>query len=493
MLEGGGVRRLPPRSRPETLEECWALIDRLYDAVEELMGMVQWQRQRIEALERRLDQTSQNSSRPPSSDPPSVKKPPPKKPSGRKPGGQPGHEGHHRELLPAEEVDEVVEHWPETCDGCHDPLPANLRVEVGDPTRHQVTELPEAPAVVTEHRLHTQQCACGWATEAQLPDGVPRGAFGPRLASVVALFTGCYRMTDRMVEEAVHDVFHVRISLGSVVACQQATSQAVATPVEEARAYVQQQPVAFADETGWTERRKKAWLWVMATSLVTVFLIHRRRSREAARELLGQFLGILVSDRWSVYKIHQGLRQICWAHLARDFQAMSEYRGKVGRLGKELVRLTLRMLRWWGRVRDGPMTRAEFQRRMKPLRRRVEYLLQQAVVSGRPRVAGMAWDIAGVHREALWTFVDVAGVEPTNNNAERPLRHAVLWRRSSHGTHSEKGSRFVERMLTVRATLRAQHRNVLGYVTQAVEASMLGLPAPSLLPQRSRRELALAA
>lgn len=486
--------RLPPRSRPATVEECWALIDRQYDAVEDLLRTVEWQRRRIEALEQRANQTSQNSSRPPSSDPPSVKRPPPRKPSGRKPGGQPGHEGNHRELLPVEEVDEVVEHWPEACEGCHERLPADLRVDVGDPTRHQVTELPEAPAVVTEHRLHTQECqACGSVTGAQLPEGVPRGAFGPRLAAVVSMFTGCYRMTDRMAEEAVEDVFGVRISLGSVVACQQTTSQAVAPPVEEARAYAQQQPVAFTDETGWTERRKKAWLWIMATPFVIVFLIHLRRSRQAAREVLGRFLGTLVSDRWSAYKIYQGLRQICWAHLARDFQAMSECRGKVGRLGKELVQLTLRMFRWWSHVRDGPMTRAEFQRRMKPLRRRVEYLLQQVVESARPHVSGMAWDIAGVHGEALWTFVDVEGVEPTNNNAERPLRHAVLWRKSSHGTHSEAGSRFVERMLTVRATLRAQRRNVLAYVTQAVDASLRGIPAPSLLPEKSRRELALAA
>jgi len=456
--------------------------------------MVEWQRRRIEALEQRLNQTSQNSSRPPSSDPPSIKKPPPKKPSGRKPGGQPGHPGSHRELLPIEKVDEVVEHWPQNCEHCHGPLPDHLRTEVGDPMRHQVTELPEAPAVVTEHRLHTQECeGCGWATAAQLPPGVPVGAFGPRLAAVVSMLTGCYRMADRVAEEAARDLFGVSISLGSVVACQQTTSRAVAAPVEDARAYAQQQPVAFTDETGWRERRKKAWLWVMATSLVIVFLIHRRRSRQAARDVLGKFLGTLVSDRWSVYKIHEGLRQICWAHLARDFQAMSECRGKVGRLGTELVHLTLRMFRWWSHVRDGPMTRAEFQRRMKPLRRRVACLLRQVVESAQPHFSGMAWDIAGLHEQALWTFVDVEGVEPTNNTAERALRHAVLWRRSSHGTHSEEGSRFVERMLTVRATLRAQGRNVLDYLTQAVDNSLRGLPAPSLLPENSCDQLALAA
>ena len=122
------------------------------------MRTVAWQQRRIEVLEQRLNQTSQNSSRPPSSDPPSIKKPPPKKPSGRKPGGQPGHQGNRRDLLPVEQVDEFVEHWPQACEHCHDPLPDHLRTEVGEPKRHQVTELPEAPAVVTEHRLHTQQC-----------------------------------------------------------------------------------------------------------------------------------------------------------------------------------------------------------------------------------------------------------------------------------------------------------------------------------------------
>jgi len=485
---------LPPRSRPATLEECWALIDRLYDGIEELMRIVAEQRQRIEELERRLGLTSQNSSKPPSSDAPFVRRPPKKEPTGRKPGGQPGHEGHHRELLPPDQVDEVVEHWPTQCENCQAPLPEGIRVEVDEPLRHQVTELPPVSARVAEHRMHTQQCpGCGWATPCPWPEGLPTGAFGPRLASVVSVLTGCYRMATRMAEEAVHDLFGARISLGSVVACEQTASVAVAPAVEEAREYVQQQAVAHADETGWVQGRKRAWLWVLATTWVVVFLVHAQRSRKAAREILGKFAGILVSDRWSVYRIHDGLRQICWAHLRRDFQAMSELSGKAGRLGKELVRLTARMFRWWNRVRDGPMSRAEFQRRMKPLRARVEALLQQGVESARPRVSGMCWDIAGRHGDALWTFVDVEGVEPTNNNAERPLRHAVIWRKSSYGTHSEEGSRFVERMLTVRATLRAQNRNVLAYVTQAVEASLRGLPPPSLLPEQNPQALLAAA
>jgi transposase len=298
----------------------------------------------------------------------------------------------------------------------------------------------------------------------------------------VSVLTGVYRMSKRIVEEVVRDLFGARISLGSVTACEQTASEAVAPAVEEARAFAQRQPAAHADETSWREANKRAWLWILATPLVIVFLIHARRSRKAAGELLGSFAGTLVSDRWSAYHVHQGLRQICWSHLARDFQALSEFKGKIGRIGKELVLLRRRIFRWWHRVRDGTMTREEFQRRMKPVRTRVETLLQRGVETARPRASGMCWDILGKHGDALWSFVDHEGIEPTNNFGEREIRHAVLWRKTSYGTQSEAGSRFVERMLTVRATLRAQQRNVLAYVTHAVEASLHGQPVPSLLP-----------
>lgn len=453
---------------PQTLEEAHALIRQLLA--------------RIEELERRLNQTSQNSSKPPSSNPPFVKLPPKKKPSGRKPGGQPGHEGHHRELVPPEKVDEVVDHWPNRCEHCQHELPRALRTEVGEPERHQQTELPEAPARIIEHRVHTQHCdGCGHATTAELPPEA-RSAFGPRLTATVAVLTGAYRMSKRIVEDLAQDLFRARISLGSVTACEQTTSEAVAPAVEEARAFAQRQPTANADETSWTEARKRAWLWILATPMVIVFLIHARRSRKAARELLGSFAGTLISDRWSAYHVYDGLRQICWSHLARDFQALSEFKGKVGRIGKELVLLRRRIFRWWHRVRDGTMTRQEFQRRMKPVRARVETLLQHGVETGRLRASGMCWDIFGKHGDALWTFVDHEGVEPTNNFGEREIRHAVMWRKTSYGTQSAAGSRFVERMLTVRASLRAQERNVLAYVTHAVEASLHGQPVPSLLP-----------
>jgi transposase len=461
---------------PTTMEEALAENAMLRARVQRLEEMVT-------RLEARLNQNSQNSSKPPSTDPPGVKLPPRKVPSGRKAGGQPGHKGSRRELLPAEKVDKVEHHWPAVCGKCGTSLPARNRTDIGKPQRHQVAEIPAVHAYVTEHQMHTQCCdACGHATQAELPDSVPAGAFGPRLQAVIALFTGAYRVSKRVAESALSDLFGVKLSLGSVSASEQTMSAALASPVAEARAYVQQQAVVHADETGWREERKRAWLWIAGTPLVTVFLVHIKRGAEAARSLLGAFAGILVTDRWAAYNGWAlNKRQLCWAHLLRDFTFISQSKGTAGRVGKALVRLTHKLFRNWYRVRDGTMTRAAFKRSAARLRIDVELLLKQGVGCHAPKVAGMCEEILKVYT-ALWTFAAVEGVEPTNNFAERNLRAAVLWRKGSFGTHSKSGSRFVERMMTVVASLRLQHRNVFDYLVQASEAHLHRQAPPSLLP-----------
>jgi transposase len=162
---------------------------------------------------------------------------------------------------------------------------------------------------------------------------------------------------------------------------------------------------------------------------------------------------------------------------------MKEYRGSVGRLGTELVTLSERMFRWWHRVRDGTLTRTAFRRKMAPVRERVEWLILDGTRTRVKAVRAMCWEL---HRlsDAMWTFIDVEGIDPTNNAAERAVRAAVLWRKCSYGTHSEAGGVFAQRMLTVTASLRMQGRNVLAYLTHAVEASLTGQAAPSLLPGR---------
>jgi transposase len=439
---------------------------------------------RIEELERRLGQNSQNSSRPPSTDPLDVKRSPKKPPSGRKPGGQPGHEAHQRVLLPPERVTSSRDHWAKECEECGQPLPVGgERQDAGEPQRFQTVDVPEVQPKVHEERFHGQACpCCAHVTWAKPAGGEPPPAFGPRLVATLAVLSGVYRLSKRALQAVLREFFHVEMSLGAISVCEEAASEAVAAPVEEARQHVREQPVLNADETSWKEKARRVWLWVAVTAYVTVFWILPRRNKVSAQEVLGAFCGTLGTDRYVVYDDYPlARRQFCWAHLRREFEALRLRGGSIGRLGRELLALSDRMFQWWYRVRMGSLARSTFQQKMRPLRVEVEALLEKGVRSRDAKTHALCWDLWN-RSEALWTFVDVEGVEPTNNAAERAVRQAVLWRRSSFGTWSERGSRFVERMLTVAATLRRQQRPVLDYVMRAVSAHRHGVLAPSLLP-----------
>jgi transposase len=280
------------------------------------------------------------------------------------------------------------------------------------------------------------------------------------------------------------DLFDLPLSVGSIANLEQATVRAVAEPMAAARAYVQQQSAAYLDETGWREGQQHAWLWTAVTAWVTVFVVRQSRSAKVAHELLGErFWGYLVTDRWSAYTWYPTWRrQVCWAHLLRDIEAMIDRGGRSRELGEALRAQACQMFQWWHRVRDGTLAHATFARYMRPVRREVERLLESGQTCGVPKTEGTCREILKL-RQALWTFVRHEGVEPTNNAAERAIRPGVLWRKGSFGTHSPEGSRFVEAMMTVVATLKQQHRNVLDYVTAACEVALCGEPAPSLLPR----------
>jgi transposase len=435
----------------------------------------------VQQLREQVQQTSRTSSRPPSSDPPqAIGKRPRCEPSGRRPGGQPGHEGQTRALLPVEEVDIVIPVKPTQCVHCQQPLQG----EDPQPQRHQVTELPPAKPVVTEYQLHRLVCpACGELTRAQLPPGVPPGGFGPRVQAIAALCTGAYHLSRRTTQSLLEDLFQVSMSLGTLVNLEQATVQAVAAPIAEARRYVQEQPVAHLDETGWREGPHRAWLWTAVTAGVTVFVVRLSRSGKVAQELLGErFWGWLITDRWSGYNWYPTWRrQLCWAHLARDIEAMIERGGRSQAIGEALRDQMRQMFHWWHRVRDGTLAHVSLASYMRPVQREVERLLEEGQHCGVQKTEGVCREILK-RRQALWTFVRHEGVEPTNNPAERAIRPGVLWRKGSFGTQSPEGSRFVEVMMTAVATLKQQHRNVLDYLTVACEAMWRGDPAPSLLP-----------
>jgi transposase len=274
------------------------------------------------------------------------------------------------------------------------------------------------------------------------------------------------------------------MSVGAVSDCEQITSHALKGPVAQAHAYVQKQTVKNSDETSWYEgaSRKKAWLWTAFTQQVTVFLIRTSRGTAVAKELLGTVCGVLVTDRWCAYAWWPtSLRQLCWAHLKRHFQAFVEWGGAAAPIGQALLDDVRILFTWWHRVRDGTLTRSRFQANVIPLRKRVKALLEKGTLCGHARTMSMCREILTLE-PALWTFVRIPGVEPTNNAAERVIRALVIWRKICFGTHSPEGSRFVERMMTVICTLNQQGRNVVDYVTASVDAAMHGQCPPSLLP-----------
>jgi transposase len=434
----------------------------------------------VRDLQARLGLNSTNSSKPPSSDPIGTKRKPPTPPSGRKRGGQPGHDPAHRALVPPEKVRATTDCKPTACRRCHHELTG----DDPEPLIHQVAELPKLAPLVDEYRLHRLSCPqCGETTCGALPAGVPTGSFGPYLQAVLAMLAGTYRLSKRQIPQLVGDLFGLSISTGMISKLEQRSATALEAPSHELALSVHQAEAVNIDETSWREDRTKAWLWVTVTALATVFTLVRSRGGTIAAALLGSRPNQVVgSDRFSAYDwIAASWRQICWSHLRRDFQAMIDRGGDGAPIGRRLLSLSHRLFRNWHRVRDGTLDWSPFQERMGRLRREVKQALQDGSRCACVATAATCFEILKVE-EGLWTFARVRGVEPTNNAAERALRHAVIWRRISGGTDSVRGSRFVERMLSVVATCRQQGRNVLDYLTACFEADRSGQAIPSLLP-----------
>ena len=435
---------------------------------------------RVKDLENRLKLNSTNSSKPPSSDPSGLKRKPPAPPSKKKRGGQPGHRKARRALVPPEKVSETINCKPSDCRRCGHELSG----DDPEPLIHQVAELPRIEPIVNEYRLHRLICpGCGEKTCGVLPAGVPSGCFGPYLQAVLAMFAGAYRLSKRQIQQVSADLFGLLISTGMISKLERQSGAVLEAPYNEVATGVHEAEAVNIDETSWRENRAKRWLWVTVTRLATVFTIARNRSGEIAAALLGSQDGQVVSsDRFSAYEwIMASWRQVCWSHLRRDFQAMIDRADDGEKIGRRLLSLSNRLFRNWHRVRDGTLEWTVFQKRMGRLRQEVKQALEEGSRCSCAKTAATCFEILKVE-EGLWTFARVRGIDPTNNAAERALRHAVIWRRISGGTDSVQGSRFVERMLTVVATCRQQGNNVLDYLTSCFEASRRGQAIPSLLP-----------
>jgi len=490
-LTGKGDRAKLPgmmmKERPvaQTLEEANALLGLLWDALCEEQESNRQVRERLAKVEARLGQNSRNSSRPPSMDRPGkmASKMPQRLRTGRKPGGQPGHRGHHRLLLPEAQVDQVQEHWPQACGHCGQELRADRHAVVGEPVRHQVIELPPVHAEVTEHQVQRVRCpSCGTCTLATLPATVPTGAFGPRLQATVAILSGRYRLSRREVAAVCTEVLGAPLSVGSVDGLCQDTARALAEPVAELAATLPAAPVAHADETSWRQAGKNCWLWVVVTATVTVFTLAFSRGSQVIQGLLGEdFPGILESDRWSAYTwVDPQRRQVCWAHLKRDFQALVDLGGSAKAVGKDALRVQAQLFDAWYHAVNDPIARSRLEQTVAPLQAEFRTLLEAGQHVKSAKAAGVCRALLKLW-PALWTFVSVPGVAPTNNAAERAIRPAVLWRKGSFGTQVPHGNLFVTRLLSVAATCQQRECSLLHYLTAVCSAQQSRQPIPSLL------------
>jgi transposase len=439
---------------------------------------------RVAELEQRLNRSSRNSSLPPSQDPPSAPPRPRQPGSGRRRGGQPGHEGRHRRLLPPEQVDEVVDHWPGRCRSCARVFAEPELVDAAEPWRHQVAELPPIAVRVTEQRLHRVCCPdCAARTRAELPREVPRSSFGPWLQAAVVTLAVRNRVSRRDTTELARELFGVELSTGSVDAIVQRAGDALAGAYTRLEQQIRSAAVVNIDETGWKTAGGNRTLWGALTTQTAVFRIAAGRHAFEARTLLGErFAGIACSDRWRGYDyLDPTQRQLCWAHLLRDFIAHSEGMAEQNQFGSDGLQIARNLFTAWDSY-QADADRARLQARIAPLQDKLRTPLEHAArKSPRTKYHRRFANNLLTRWPALWTFTHTPRVEPTNNHAERGLRGAVIHRKLSLGSQSDQGERTIERLLSASVTCRLQRRSLFGYLTDVLTANIRGDPIPALL------------
>lgn len=470
-----------------TREEAIAIA---HSAPEVIVEVLLQMSARIEELERKvalLTRDSSNSSKPPSSDGPAGKPKArrPMKSKKRNRGGQPGHKGANRDLIPTEEVCEVIPVFPNACDHCRaalTPEPDSAEPR-GKYWRHQVLDIPEPKPEVTEYHLHCIRCSCGAENWGKLPQ-TARSGFGPRLTAFLAHLTGLHRVTRRGCQEIAKTMFGIDISLGSVCKLHQEVSESLAPAHEKTRQTLPDQPVLNIDETGWKRQGMSCWLWVVVTPVVAFYHIAASRGAKVLKDILGaEYKGILCSDMYSAYKaFHNGLRQFCWAHIIRAIKGIKHScrSPDAVRFSKWMLSETGRMFALWHAFKDGHLDRETLVRKSVPIRSRMSKCLQHYCSSSDRDVRKAAMSLLK-HWPGLFTFLEYEGVEPTNNSAERGGRPAVQWRKICFGNQSDEGELLTARLLTAERSCILQGKNPFQFLLESVIAYRRGLPGPAFV------------
>jgi transposase len=439
---------------------------------------------RIRELEQSRRPTASNSSIPPSANPIGSPRPVVKKPTGRRPGGQIGHRGVGPKLLAVEKMDQVVRHRPALCRHCHHPLDAQSPEQLVG--RHQVAELPRRAVTLIEHQSYACRCNhCGKETRGMIPPDIAASNTGPRLTAAIGIWSAWVKGSRRAVAEVLGQTLGCPIALGSIVNRERELSQSLDQPYRQLLAGIRRGSVKFVDETGWKLHGQDRWLFVAANKNKAVFRIEKARTRPALLQLLDVKQGVICSDRHGIYDLWPlNRRQLCWAHLKRDFVATTERGGPGEAIGQQLLEITAKVFALWRGFRHRRLSRKALRRGIIPLRKQMRHVLESGADGGQKKTAGLCRSLLK-REKALWRFIHTPGMEPTNNLAERMLRPAVIWRKKSFGSHSLSGCRYVERMLSVIQTLRLRGADVLNYLSAAVQAHRRGLSPPALPPCRN--------
>jgi transposase len=476
-------------------ERCVEVMLELAGSVERLREQCERLEDRIRRLEEQARRDSRTSSTPPSQDPPKTRQQRraqarakakellAREGDKRKAGGQEGHAGAGRRLVSEDQVDEIVEHYPDACQRCGDQFSEDKRRRTGRFGRHQIAELPPISVLLIEHRTRRLRCPrCRAETTAELPAGIASSAFGPRLRPAIVTLTARNRISRRAASELAAEMFGARLSTGSVDAICQYASGLLAGPCQQLRDWICTQDALHVDETGWRTAGDSRALWTLSTPRASIFEIAEHCNREQFDELIGSFSGIVVSDRWPGYEhLDPDRRQVCWSHLQRDFRRHSEGLAEQQTFGEQGLALSGRVFAAWRAFQHEHHEHSRLQAELAPIQTELRALLEDAArTSKRTRLhRRFANNLLKVW-PALWTFATVADVEPTNNPAERALRGPVIHRKLSHGTRSNDGERFAERALSAAATCRQQRRSLFEFLTELLTAHSRGDPLPTL-------------
>jgi transposase len=427
------------------------LLLRSFEYASQLEQRIKELEAKISELTAKLDQNSSNSNKPPSTDNPYKEKTEKHKGEGRKRGGRKGHKGHRQQFMAPTETKEVKP-GPCSC-GCR------TFKGLQPYYTHQYIELPKIVMTVIHFILYKGECtACGKVGKGHLAKEFTTG-FGPRLSGLVANIGGIDGNSRETIQAFCSAVLGIAISQGAIQKIIDRVSTAIKPHYEAIRDKARSETVNHLDETTWKNGGKLNWLWVMANSVVAYFMIHTNRSQAAFDELIGAWEGILVSDGYRIYQKWVNKRQSCLAHLIRRAKGLSERSSpelaKCGTWAKdELTRLC--------EMAKAPPSVAEWRAFYARLCRLI------ALYRDSDSEAGIFVRHIENEMDSLFTFLTEEGVDPTNNFAERMIRYAVLWRKRSQGTCSEKGNRWVERIVSLRQTSRLQGKSTFDILVDAM-------------------------